>query len=142
MPKVGFTGRNYVTKFIKAKLLERRHKKVVTECLTCSNHINLSFSRYNNNRGKFCSKKCDFNYKPTRELLNLFCKEKFKLSIEQLQKEVLNKKLTATKVGIDTIGNYLTEINVTSPTGLKQINELNDVNLEKVYWDKLEIKFF
>ena len=45
-------------------------------------------------------------------------------------------------VGIDTIGNYLTEINVTSPTGLKQINELNDVNLEKVYWDKLEVKFF
>lgn len=99
MPKVGFTGRNYVAKFIKAKFLRRKHNKVVTECLTCSNHINLSFSRYNNNRGKFCSKKCDFNYKPTREMLNLFCKDKFKLSIEQLQKEVLNKKLTATKVG-------------------------------------------
>ena len=45
-------------------------------------------------------------------------------------------------VGVDIIGNYLTEINVTSPTGLKQINELNDVNLEKVYWDKLEEKYF
>ena len=45
-------------------------------------------------------------------------------------------------VGIDTIGNYLTEINVTSPTGLKQVNELNGVNLAKVYWDKLEEKFF
>ena len=45
-------------------------------------------------------------------------------------------------VGIDIIGNYLTEINVTSPTGLKQINELNGVNLAKIYWDKLEEKFF
>ena len=45
-------------------------------------------------------------------------------------------------VGIDIIGNYLTEINVTSPTGLKQINELNKINLEKIYWDKLESKFF
>tara|TARA_Y100001970_G_scaffold250837_1_gene323031 strand:- start:2333 stop:3199 length:867 start_codon:yes stop_codon:yes gene_type:complete len=44
-------------------------------------------------------------------------------------------------VGIDIIGNYLTEINVTSPTGLKQINELNEVCLEKVYWNKLEDKF-
>ena len=99
MLKAGFTARNYVTKFIKAKLLKRKHNKVVTECLTCSNHINLSLSRFNNNRGKFCSKKCDFGYKPTREMLNLFCKEKFKLSIDQLQKKVLNKKLTATKVG-------------------------------------------
>ena len=45
-------------------------------------------------------------------------------------------------VGIDIIGNYLTEINVTSPTGLKQINELDHVCLEKVYWDKIEKKFF
>ena len=44
-------------------------------------------------------------------------------------------------VGIDIIGNYLTEINVTSPTGLKQINALNDVKLEKDFWDKLEAKY-
>ena len=44
-------------------------------------------------------------------------------------------------VGIDIIGNYLTEINVTSPTGIKQINKLNNVNLEKVFWDKLEAKY-
>ena len=41
-------------------------------------------------------------------------------------------------VGIDVIGDYLTEINVTSPTGMKQINKLNDTNLEKIFWDKLE----
>tara|TARA_B100001121_G_scaffold91816_1_gene81384 strand:- start:1532 stop:2470 length:939 start_codon:yes stop_codon:yes gene_type:complete len=44
-------------------------------------------------------------------------------------------------VGIDIIGDYLTEVNVTSPTGIKQINMLNDVNLEKVFWDKLEAKY-
>ena len=44
-------------------------------------------------------------------------------------------------VGIDIIGNFLTEINVTSPTGIKQINKLNDIKLEKVFWDKLEAKY-
>ena len=44
-------------------------------------------------------------------------------------------------VGIDIIGDYLTEVNVTSPTGIKQINALNNVNLEKVFWDKLEAKY-
>ena len=44
-------------------------------------------------------------------------------------------------VGIDIIGDYLTEINVTSPTGIKQINKLNNVSLEKVFWDKLEAKY-
>ena len=44
-------------------------------------------------------------------------------------------------VGIDIIGDYLTEINVTSPTGIKQINKLNNISLEKVFWDKLEAKY-
>ena len=51
------------------------------------------------------------------------------------------KKQNLFFVGIDVIGNYLTEINVTSPTGLKQINSLNNVKLEKVFWDKLEAKY-
>ena len=42
--------------------------------------------------------------------------------------------------GIDVIGNYLTEINVTSPTGMQEINNLNSVRLEKIFWDKLEKK--
>jgi len=42
--------------------------------------------------------------------------------------------------GIDVIGNYLTEINITSPTGIQEINRLNNVKLEKVFWDKLEKK--
>ena len=44
-------------------------------------------------------------------------------------------------VGIDIIGDYLTEINVTSPTGMKQINALNNTNLERLFWDKLESKY-
>ena len=42
--------------------------------------------------------------------------------------------------GIDAIGNYLTEINVTSPTGMQEINQLNNTRLEKIFWDKLEKK--
>ena len=42
--------------------------------------------------------------------------------------------------GIDVIGNYLTEINVTSPTGIQEINRLNSVKLEKIFWNKLEKK--
>ncbi len=39
-------------------------------------------------------------------------------------------------VGIDVIGDYLTEINVTSPTGIREINRLNKTNIEKIFWDK------
>jgi glutathione synthase len=40
--------------------------------------------------------------------------------------------------GIDVIGNYLTEINVTSPTGLQQIARFNGTNLAGTIWDKIE----
>ena len=40
-------------------------------------------------------------------------------------------------VGIDIIGNYLTEINVTSPTGIREINRLNNTKIEKIFWDKV-----
>ncbi len=43
-------------------------------------------------------------------------------------------------VGIDVIGDYLTEINVTSPTGLQEINRYDDVKLEVGIWDCLEEK--
>ena len=41
-------------------------------------------------------------------------------------------------VGIDVIGGYLTEINVTSPTGLQEIDRFDDVNLEGQIWDAIE----
>ena len=40
--------------------------------------------------------------------------------------------------GIDVIGDYLTEINVTSPTGLQQIARFDGVNLSAAIWDKIE----
>ena len=40
--------------------------------------------------------------------------------------------------GIDVIGDYLTEINVTSPTGLQQIARFDGVNLTAAIWDKIE----
>ena len=40
--------------------------------------------------------------------------------------------------GIDTIGPYLTEINVTSPTGIQEINQLMNIQLEKVLGDTVE----
>jgi len=41
-------------------------------------------------------------------------------------------------VGIDVIGNYLTEINVTSPTGIQQIDRFDGVNLSGLIWDAIE----
>ena len=40
--------------------------------------------------------------------------------------------------GIDVIGDYLTEINVTSPTGLQEINRFNGTVLESLIWDAIE----
>ncbi len=42
--------------------------------------------------------------------------------------------------GIDVIGGYLTEINVTSPTGLQEINRFDNVKLENQLWDVIESK--
>jgi glutathione synthase len=41
-------------------------------------------------------------------------------------------------VGIDVIGNHLTEINVTSPTGIQEINRFNGTTLEADVWDAIE----
>ncbi len=50
------------------------------------------------------------------------------------------KKLNLVFVGIDVIGDYLTEINVTSPTGLQEINALDNICLESQLWDAFEKK--
>lgn len=43
-------------------------------------------------------------------------------------------------VGIDVIGDYLTEINVTSPTGIQEIDRLNGSNISGTFWDAVEAK--
>ncbi len=42
--------------------------------------------------------------------------------------------------GIDVIGDYLTEINVTSPTGLQEIDRFDGVSLERQIWDAIETR--
>ncbi|HYE49846.1 MAG TPA: glutathione synthase [Azospirillaceae bacterium] len=41
-------------------------------------------------------------------------------------------------VGIDMIGDYLTEINVTSPTGIQEINQLDGIAIEATLMDAIE----
>ena len=43
-------------------------------------------------------------------------------------------------VGIDVIGDYLTEINVTSPTGIQEIDRFDRANLAGLIWDAIEAK--
>ncbi len=43
-------------------------------------------------------------------------------------------------VGIDVIGDCLTEINVTSPTGLQEIARFDGVHLERAIWDAIEAR--
>ena len=42
-------------------------------------------------------------------------------------------------VGIDVIGDYLTEINVTCPTGVRQIKELGGPDIAKLFWDNIQV---
>ena len=43
-------------------------------------------------------------------------------------------------VGIDVIGGYLTEINVTSPTGLREIERFDGTNIAAMIWDAIEAR--
>jgi len=46
--------------------------------------------------------------------------------------------------GIDVLGDYLTEINVTSPTGMREVNALDgldgDATMQALFWDGVEAK--
>ena len=44
-------------------------------------------------------------------------------------------------VGIDVIGDYLTEINVTSPTGIQEIDRFNGSNISAAIWDAIERRY-
>ena len=43
-------------------------------------------------------------------------------------------------VGIDIIGDYMTEINVTSPTGIREIRSYDAIAIEEIFWDFIEKK--
>jgi glutathione synthase len=42
--------------------------------------------------------------------------------------------------GIDVIGPYLTEINVTSPTGIRQVKQFGGADIAALIWDAIEAK--
>lgn len=43
-------------------------------------------------------------------------------------------------VGIDVIGDYMTEINVTSPTGLREVKRFGGADIAALLWDAIEKK--
>lgn len=43
-------------------------------------------------------------------------------------------------VGIDVIGDYLTEINVTSPTGIQEVQRFDGTDIAALIWDAIENK--
>ena len=43
-------------------------------------------------------------------------------------------------VGVDVIGDYLTEINVTSPTGARALKHLSGIDAITALWDVIETK--
>ena len=48
------------------------------------------------------------------------------------------KELDLIFVGIDVIGDYLTEINVTSPTGIREIKRFGGPDIAPMIWDAIE----
>ena len=55
---------------------------------------------------------------------------------EALSEELKKKELIL--VGLDIIGDYLTEINVTSPTGVQEISKFDSFNISAKFWDSVE----
>ena len=43
-------------------------------------------------------------------------------------------------VGIDVIGDFMTEINVTSPTGIQEIDRFDGISVESLIWDAIETR--
>ena len=50
------------------------------------------------------------------------------------------KKRGLVFVGIDVIGDYMTEINVTSPTGIREVSKFGGADIASLFWDAVEQK--
>ena len=72
--------------------------------------------------------------KPEKKKLN----NRELLICEALENELSSRGLIL--VGIDIIGGYLTEINVTSPTGVQEISKFENINLSSRIWEAIENK--
>ena len=66
--------------------------------------------------------------------------------IQQLEAEQIAalgpdlKKRGLIFVGIDVIGGYLTEINVTSPTGIREVKKFGGADIAALIWDAIEVR--
>ena len=58
---------------------------------------------------------------------------------ERLKPELINRGLSY--VGLDVIGDYVTEINPKSPTGLQQIFALSGIKCEEAIWNAFETRY-
>jgi len=56
----------------------------------------------------------------------------------RLKPELIRRGLIFT--GIDVIGNYLTEINVTSPTGIREVKNFGGNDIAVMIWDAIEAR--
>ena len=43
-------------------------------------------------------------------------------------------------VGIDVIGDYMTEINVTSPTGIREVKKFGGADIAALVWDAIQAR--
>ena len=64
--------------------------------------------------------------------------ERDKFICNEISSALIKKELYF--VGIDIIGDYITEINVTSPTGIREIKNLESIAIEEMFWDFVENK--
>ena len=64
--------------------------------------------------------------------------ERDKFICNEISDSLIKKELYF--VGIDIIGDYITEINVTSPTGIREIRNLDRVAIDEMFWDFIENK--
>jgi glutathione synthase len=44
-------------------------------------------------------------------------------------------------VGLDIIGDMLTEINLTSPTGIQELEKFDNINVAEKIWESLESRY-
>ena len=64
--------------------------------------------------------------------------ERDRFICEQVKPAVLKDGLFF--VGIDVIGDYLTEINVTSPTGIQELERFDGINAAEKIWEAIEAR--
>ena len=64
--------------------------------------------------------------------------ERDKFICKEISQSLKEKELFF--VGIDVIGDFITEINVTSPTGIREIKKYESIFIEQIFWKFIEEK--